>query len=89
MSVTTEEKQDIFKKFGGKVSNTGSTKAQIALFSKRISDITEHLKKNRKDHSTTLSLVKMVGKRRSLLNYLAKKDLEGYRSLIKELNLRR
>lgn len=87
--ITTEKKKEIFKQFSGSEENTGSTKAQIALFTTRIKDITEHLKKNKKDYSSTRSLINMVGKRKKLLKYLAKKDLEGYRALIKELNLRR
>ncbi len=87
--LSTAEKKVIFKQHGATEENTGSTKGQIALFTRRISDITGHLKTNKKDHSSTRSLIKMVGKRRSLLNYLAKKDLEGYRALVKELGLRR
>ena len=84
-----EKKVEIFKEHGKKEENTGSVEGQIALFSYRINHITDHLKKNRKDFSSTRALVKLVGKRRRLLNYLAKKDLEGYRELIKTLNLRR
>lgn len=87
--VTVEKKKEIFKEFGEKETNTGSTKAQIALFTARIKDITGHLKTNKKDFSSTRSLINMVGKRKKLLKYLAKKDLEGYRALIKELNLRK
>ena len=87
--VTVEKKKEIFKEFGEKETNTGSTKAQIALFTARIKDITGHLKTNKKDFSSTRSLINMVGKRKKLLKYLAKRDLEGYRALIKELNLRK
>ncbi len=87
--ITAEEKKATFKEFGGSETNTGSTEAQIALYTKRIAHITEHLKTNKKDFSSTRSLINMVGRRRSLLNYLAKKDLEGYRALIEKLNLRR
>ena len=87
--ITAEKKKEIFKQFSGEETNTGSTKAQIALFTERIKEITEHLKKNKKDYSSTRSLINMVGKRKKLLKYLAKKDLEGYRALIKELKLRR
>lgn len=87
--VTTEQKKEIFKDFGASETNTGSTKAQIALFTARIKDITGHLKTNKKDFSSTRSLINMVGKRKKLLKYLAKRDLEGYRALIKELNLRK
>lgn len=87
--ITAEKKKEIFKEFGASEGNTGSTKAQIALFTARIKDITEHLKENKKDFSSTRSLINMVGKRKKLLKYLAKKDLEGYRALIKELKLRK
>ena len=69
--------------------NTGSAEGQIALFSFRISHLTEHLKKNRKDFSTQRALISLVGKRRSLLDYLKKKDIERYRNIVKELGLRR
>lgn len=89
MYLTSEVKKDFFKKHGGSETNTGSTEAQIALFSYRISHLTEHLKKNRKDFGTQRSLLALVGKRRSLLNYLKNRDIEKYRELIKELNLRK
>ena len=69
--------------------NTGSTEGQIALFTKRINDLTAHLKKNQKDFNTERSLIRLVGKRRSLLDYLKGKDIEKYRTLIKELNIRK
>lgn len=81
--------QEIFKEHGGSEKNTGSTEGQIAMFTYKIAQLSEHLKSNRKDHSCRRSLLKMVGKRRRLLNYLSKKDLEGYRALIKKLGLRR
>lgn len=84
-----DQLQQIFKEYGGSEKNTGSTEAQIAMFSYKIKCLSEHLKVNRKDHSCRRALLKMVGKRRRLLNYLAKKDLEGYRELIKKLGLRR
>lgn len=89
MYLTKEVKADIFKKYGGSESNTGSTEGQIALFTHRINHLTEHLKRNRKDYNTERSLVKLVGKRRSLLDYLKRKDIEKYRTLIKELNIRK
>lgn len=89
MSLTTEKKQGIFKKFGGKETNTGSTEGQIALFTERINDLTEHLKKNKKDYNTERSLIMLVGKRRNLLDYLKNKDIEKYRALIKELKIRK
>ncbi|MFN8277962.1 MAG: 30S ribosomal protein S15 [Chitinophagales bacterium] len=89
MKLTKESKQNLFNTFGGAAKNTGSTEGQIALFTERINHISEHLKTNRKDHSSTRSLLIMVGKRRRLLNYLAKQDLNGYRALIEKLNIRK
>ena len=89
MYLTSEKKTEFFEKFGKNATDTGSTEGQIALFSFRIAHLTEHLKKNKKDYSTQRSLVRLVGKRRSFLNYLAKKDIERYRSIVKELGLRR
>jgi len=89
MHLSTEEKKDIFKKFGASETNTGSTEGQIALFTERINFITGHLKQNRKDFASELSLVKLVGKRRALLDYLAKKDIFKYRDLIKALGIRK
>ncbi|MGC6429326.1 MAG: 30S ribosomal protein S15 [Flavobacteriales bacterium] len=89
MHLTAKEKNSIFKQFGGNEKNTGSTEGQIALFTKRISHLTEHLKTNRKDKNTQRSLQILVGKRRGLLNYLMNKDIEKYRTLIKELGIRR
>jgi small subunit ribosomal protein S15 len=89
MYINTEIKKEIFKKHGGSETNTGSAEAQVALFTFRISNLTEHLKKNRKDFGTQRSLQLMVGKRRSLLDYLKRKDIERYRAIVKELGLRR
>lgn len=89
MQLSAKDKIEIFKKFGGDQNNTGSTEAQIAMFSKRISFLTEHLKTNRKDKNTQRSLQLLVGKRRGLLDYLMRKDIEKYRNLIKELGIRR
>ena len=89
MYLTAEKKQEIFGKFGKSNTDTGSTEGQIALFSYRINHLTEHLKLNKKDYSTERSLVMLVGKRRRLLDYLKAKDIEGYRSLIKELGIRK
>lgn len=89
MHLSAKEKNAIFKKFGGDAKNTGSTEGQIALFSNRISHLTEHLKSNRKDKNTQRSLQIMVVKRRGLLNYLMNKDIEKYRALIKELGIRK
>ncbi|TXN36850.1 30S ribosomal protein S15 [Flagellimonas hymeniacidonis] len=89
MYLTKEVKAEIFKKHGGSEGNTGSTEGQVALFTHRINHLTQHLKNNHKDYNTERSLVKLVGKRRSLLDYLKKKDIAKYRSLIKELNIRK
>ncbi len=89
MYLTSEKKAEFFEKFGKGATDTGSAEGQIALFSFRIAHLTEHLKKNKKDYSTQRSLVRLVGKRRSLLDYLAKKDIERYRSIVKDLGLRR
>ena len=89
MYLTTEKKQEIFEKYGVTATNTGSAEGQIALFSFRISHLTEHLKVNKKDFGTQRALIGLVGKRRSLLDYLKRKDIERYRALIKDLNLRK
>ena len=89
MALTAEEKKEMFVKFGGAEANTGSTEAQIAMFTERIARLTAHLKNNRKDFNTQRSLIVLVGKRRSLLNYLKNKDIEKYRTLIKELGIRK
>ena len=89
MYLTTEKKNEIFKEPGGSDKNTGSTEGQIALFTYRISHLTNHLKENRKDMNTKRSLVRLVGKRRSLLDYLKKTDIARYRAIIKKLNLRK
>ncbi|MFK5890119.1 MAG: 30S ribosomal protein S15 [Flavobacteriaceae bacterium] len=89
MYLTKETKQEIFKKHGKSESDTGASEGQIALFTFRINHLTEHLKKNRKDFNTERSLVKLVGKRRSLLDYLKASDITRYRAIIKELGLRK
>jgi small subunit ribosomal protein S15 len=89
MQVTTERKKELFAKFGKGPEDTGSTEGQIALFTERIDYITQHLRKAKKDYASELSLVKLVGKRRALLDYLAKQDIMKYRSLIKELGIRK
>jgi len=89
MSLTIQEKEKIFKNFGGDTKDTGSVYSQVALFTKKISNSTEHLKKNRKDYATQRSLQLMVGKRRKLLTYLQNKDILKYRELVKDLGLRR
>ncbi len=89
MYLTTEKKQELFAKHGKGQTDTGSAEGQVALFTFRINHLTEHLKENKKDHSTRRSLIKLVGKRRSLLDYLKRKDIERYRAIIKELKLRK
>ena len=89
MYLTKEVKEEIFEKYGKGKNDSGSAEGQIALFTYRISHLTEHLKQNRKDYNTERSLVKLVGKRRSLLDYLKKKDILRYRAIIKELGLRK
>jgi len=89
MYLTKEKKAEIFAKHGESATNTGSAEGQIALFTFRINHLTEHLKRNRKDFNTERSLVKLVGKRRNLLDYLIKNDIVRYREIIKELGLRK
>ena len=89
MYLDAEKKKEFFAKHGKGANDTGSPEGQIAMFSFRIAHLTEHLKKNRKDHNTQRSLIAMVGKRRKLLNYLAAKDIARYRAIVKELGLRR
>ena len=87
--LTSEKKQEIFQEYGKSNTDTGSAESQIALFSYRIGHLTEHLKKNRKDYGTQRSLLKLVGKRRRLLDYLKERDIERYRTIIKALKLRK
>jgi small subunit ribosomal protein S15 len=89
MSITKKRKEEIVEKFGGSKDNTGSTEAQIAIFTERINDLTGHLEDNKQDHASRRGLLKLVGKRRKLLNYLKKNDIETYRELIDELGIRK
>ncbi len=89
MYLTSESKTQLFSTYGKGATDTGSAESQIALFSFRISSLTEHMKKNRKDYSTERALTGLVGKRRALLNYLKKRDIERYRAIIKALGLRK
>lgn len=91
MYLYKELKQEIFKKYGKKQSeaDTGSPEAQVALWTYRISHLTEHLKKNKKDNSTRMGLQRLVGKRRRMLDYLKRSDIERYRAIIKELGIRK
>ena len=82
-------KQEIFAKYGKSNTDTGSPESQVALFSYRIAHLTEHLKQNKKDNVTRRSLLKLVGQRRRLLDYLKERDIERYRNIVKELGLRR
>jgi len=84
-----KKKQEIFAKHGKSATDTGSSEGQIALFTYRIAHLTEHLKKNKKDYGTQRSLIALVGKRRSLLDYLQKVDIARYRAIVKELELRK
>lgn len=89
MSITAEKKQEIFATHGATTQDTGKPEVQIALFTERINNLTEHLKVHTKDHSTRLGLLKLVGKRRSLLDYLKRKDIERYRAIIEKLGIRK
>lgn len=89
MYLTPEVKKDIFKKFGKSEFDSGSSEGQIALFTHRIKHLTGHLKINKKDLVTERSLVMLVGKRKKLLNYLKKKEIDRYRAIIKKLNIRK
>lgn len=89
MYLSKEERNQMFAKHGKNEKDTGSAEGQIALFTARIAHISDHLKNNPKDFNSERSLVSMVGKRRSLLDYLIKKDVLRYRAIIQELNLRR
>lgn len=89
MSVTQEEKKELVEKYGGESGNTGSVEAQIAILTARINDLTNHLGENKQDHSSRRGLLKMVGKRRRLLNYYRDNDIVKYRELIKDLGIRK
>jgi small subunit ribosomal protein S15 len=87
--LTKEKVSGLFTQFGGKATNTGSIEGQIALLTERINSISLHLQKNRKDFSTHRGLMQMVGKRKRLLTYMSKHNLEGYRALIEKLGIRK
>ncbi|NGP88910.1 30S ribosomal protein S15 [Fodinibius halophilus] len=89
MAITKERKEELVAEYGGSKENTGSTEAQIAIFTERINDLTEHLKENGQDHASRRGLLKLVGKRRKLLNYLKDNDIEKYRELIDDLGIRK
>ncbi|MFI3314082.1 MAG: 30S ribosomal protein S15 [Rikenellaceae bacterium] len=87
--ISSEKKQELFSTYGTSNTDTGSPESQIALFSYRISHLTQHLKVHKHDYGTQRSLLRLVGKRRSLLNYLKAVDIERYRAVLKALNLRK
>jgi small subunit ribosomal protein S15 len=89
MTVTAERKQELVTKFGKAERDTGSAEVQIALMTERINDLTQHLRAHSKDHHSRRGLLLLVGRRRRLLNYLQRSNLESYRSLVKELGLRK
>jgi small subunit ribosomal protein S15 len=89
MTLTSERKQELVEQFGQGTGDTGRTEVQVALMTERINLLTEHLRTHRKDHHSRRGLLMLVGRRRRLLNYLQRDDLERYRALIRELGLRR
>jgi small subunit ribosomal protein S15 len=88
-TLTSERKQELVSKFGKADADTGSAEVQIAMLTERINDLTEHLRAHKKDHHSRRGLLMLVGRRRRFLNYLERKDLDGYRALIRELGLRK
>ena len=86
--LTKEKREEIFKEYGGSEKNSGSTEGQIALFTFRIKGLSDHLQLNKKDHSCRRTLLTLVGKRKRLLTYLAKKDITKYRAIIEKLGIR-
>ena len=89
MSLSSDKKKELVKKYGENDFDTGKTEVQVALLSERIKYLTEHFKTHDKDHHSRRGLLKLVGQRRRLLDYLAKKDISRYRNLVKELGIRR
>jgi small subunit ribosomal protein S15 len=89
MTLTQERKQELIDKFGDSSTDTGKTEVQVALLTERINELTQHLRTHRKDHHSRRGLLMLVGRRRRFLDYLQREDLERYRSLIRELGLRR
>jgi small subunit ribosomal protein S15 len=89
MTLTKEAKQEVVGEFGSSSADTGSPEVQIALLTRRIDQLTEHMRTHKGDHHSRRGLLRLVGRRRRLLTYLQKRDLEGYRKLIKDLGLRR
>jgi small subunit ribosomal protein S15 len=89
MTMTVEEKQEVVAQFGKDENDTGSTQVQVALLTRRINHLTEHLREHKHDHHSRRGLLMLVGQRRRFLNYLQKSDLEGYRKLVRDLGLRK
>jgi small subunit ribosomal protein S15 len=89
MYLTADNKKNLFTQYGNTETNTGSPESQISLFTFRINHLTDHLRSNKKDYSTQLALLKLVGKRRRLLDYLKERHIERYREIIKALNIRK
>ena len=89
MPLTQERKQELVDKFGDSTADTGKTEVQIAMLSERISELTDHLRTHSKDHHSRRGLLMLVGRRRRFLNYLQRTDLERYRTLVRELGLRK
>lgn len=89
MLLTAESKKEIFRKYGKNESNSGSSEGQIAMFTERINHLTDHLRVSKKDYSTQRALIRLVGKRRALLDYLHKTDITRYRAIISELGIRK
>lgn len=89
MAITNERKEELTKKYGKNAQDTGNTSVQVAILTDRIKELTEHFKTHKKDHHSRRGLLKLVGQRRRLLDYMIQTDLDGYRKLIKELGIRR
>lgn len=89
MSVTNERKQELIKKYGSNEKDSGKAEVQVAILTERINDLRDHFSGHKKDHASRRGLMQMVGKRRRLLDYMKKKDIERYRTIIKELNIRK
>lgn len=89
MNLTKEKKQEIIKKYGKGTNDSGTAEVQVALLTEKINNLTEHFTAHKKDHASRRGLMMMVGKRRRLLDYLQRKGIERYRTIIKELNLRK
>jgi len=89
MAIVGERKKQIVTQFGASETDTGSTRVQVALLTEQINDLTQHLRSHAKDHHSRRGLLRLVGRRRRLLNYLQRRDLEGYRSVVRELGLRK